>query len=61
MAGGLAHCAEKVGDTQQKLFMNSDKTEFMRFNQGGEISLLSGKCLKLVDQFIYLGSNISST
>ena len=32
----------------------------MLFNQDGAI-LLNGKPLKLVDQFIYLGSNILST
>ena len=30
-------------------------------NQDGAISSLSGGSIKLVDQFIYLGSNISST
>ena len=35
--------------------------EFMSFNQNGTISLLNGKTLKLVDQYIYLGNNISST
>ena len=33
----------------------------MSFNQDNAISSLNGKPLKLVDQFIYLGSNISST
>ena len=32
----------------------------MCFKQGA-ISTLSGKCLKLVDLFTHLGSNISST
>ena len=40
-------------------YMNSDKTEPMY--QDGVTSLLHGKPLKSVDQFIYLGSNISST
>ena len=43
------------------LFMNSDKTEFMPFNQDHSISSLNAKPQILVDQFIYLGSNISST
>ena len=43
------------------LCMNSDKTEFMCFNQNGAISSLNDKPQKLVDQFIYLSSNISST
>ena len=41
--------------------MKSDKTEFMCFKQDAAISTLNGKPLKFVDQFIYLGSNISST
>ena len=35
--------------------------EFMYFKQDGDISTLNGKPLKLVDQFTYLGSNITST
>ena len=42
-------------------YVNTDKTEFMHFNQDGAISSLNGKLLKFVDQFTYLGSNISST
>ena len=41
--------------------VNSDKTEFMCFNQDGAISSLNCKPLKLVDPFIFHGSNISST
>ena len=41
--------------------MFSDETEFMCFNQDDGISPLNGKPLKLVDQFIYLRRNISST
>ena len=41
--------------------MNSDKTNFMCFDQDGAISSLNEKPLKLVDQFVYLGSNISSS
>ena len=36
-------------------------TKFMCFKQEGDISTLSIKPLKLLDQFTYLGSNISST
>ena len=43
------------------LCINSDKTEFMCFNQNGVIKSLNNKPLKMVDNFIYLGSNISST
>ena len=43
------------------LYANSDKTEFMCFNQDGTISSLNEKPLKLIDPFTYFGSNISST
>ena len=33
----------------------------MSFNQDGIISIRNSKPLKLIDQFIYLSSNISST
>ena len=33
----------------------------MCFNQTGNISILNGRSLKLVDKFIYLGSSVSST
>ena len=41
--------------------MNTDKTEFMSFKQEGFTVTLTGKHLKLVNQFTYLKSNISST
>ena len=37
------------------------KTEFMCFNQKGDISTQDGTSLKLVDKFTYLGSSVSST
>ena len=43
------------------LYMNSDKTVFMRFEQDGTISSLNIKLLKSIDQLTYLGSNISSS
>ena len=43
------------------LHVNADKTEYMCFNQSGNISTLNGSSLKLVDKFTYLGSSISST
>ena len=43
------------------LCINSDRTEVMCFNQNDVIASLNGKPLKSVYQFIYLGSNISST
>ena len=36
-------------------------TEYMCFNQRGDNSSLSGNSLKLVDNFTYLGSSVSST
>ena len=43
------------------LFVKSDKTEFMRYNQDCAIFSLNDKPLKFVNQFEYLGSSISST
>ena len=43
------------------LYMNANKIELMCFKQEGAIFTLSAKPLKLVDQFTYLGCNISST
>ena len=43
------------------LHVNADKTEYMCFNQTGDISTLKGGPLKLVDKFTYLGSSVSST
>ena len=41
--------------------VNAKKTEYMRFNREGAISILNGGHLKLLDKFSYLGSSISST
>ena len=43
------------------LHVNAHKTEYMCFNQTGDISRLDGSSLKLVDKFTYLGSSVSST
>ena len=43
------------------LHVNARKTEYMCFNQTGNISTLNGSSLKLVDKFTYLGSSVSST
>ena len=43
------------------LFVTADETEFIRLKQHGAIFTLNDKPLKLVDQFTYLSSNISST
>ena len=37
------------------------KTEYMCFNQTGDISTLGGSPLKLVDKFTYFGSSVSTT
>ena len=41
--------------------VNANKIEFTCFKQEGTIYTLSGKPLKIVDQFTYPGSNIPST
>ena len=56
----LLHYLEKVARSIG-LYMNSDKTEYMCFGPNGDIFTLDGKPLKMVDNFTYLGSDISST
>ena len=43
------------------LHVNAHKTEYMCFNQAGDISTLDRTSLKLIDKFTYLGSSVSST
>ena len=43
------------------LHVNALKTEYMCYNQTGDISTLDGTSLKLVDKFTYPGSSVSST
>ena len=43
------------------LHVNAHKTEYMCYNQTGDISTLDGTSLKLVNKFTYLGSSVSST
>ena len=43
------------------LYINAHKTEYMCYNQTGDISTLEGTPLKLVDKFTYLGSSVEST
>ena len=54
------HCLERaaVGISRN---VNAHKTEYMCYNQTGDISTLDGTSLKLEDKFTYLGSSISST
>ena len=42
------------------LHVNAHKTEYMCYNQTGDISTLDRTSLKLVDKFTYLGSSVSS-
>ena len=43
-----------------RLYVNAHKTEYMCYNQTGDITTLDGASLKLVDKFTYLGSSDSS-
>ena len=43
------------------LHVNAHKTEYMCYNQTGDISTLDGTSLKLVDKFTFLGSSVTST
>ena len=43
------------------LHVNANKTEYMCYNQTGNITTLDGASLKLVNKFTYLGSSVSST
>ena len=43
------------------LHVKAHKTEYMCYNQTGDISTRDGTSLKLVDKFTYLGSSVSST
>ena len=52
----LKQAAEGIG-----LHVNADKMEYMCLNQEGNISILNGGSLKLVDKFTYLRSSVSST
>ena len=61
-AESLLHSLEKAAGSIG-LHVNTDKTEYMCFNQNQQvdISTLTGSSLKLVDKFIYLRSSISFT
>ena len=43
------------------LYVNAHKTEYMCYNQEGDISTVDGTPLKLVEKFTYLGSSVEST
>ena len=56
----LLHILERVA-AGIGLHVNAHKTEYMCYNQTGDISTLDGTSLKLVDKFTSLGSSVSST
>ena len=53
---GLERAAAGIG-----LHVNAHKTEYMCYNQTGNISTLDGIPLKLVDKFTYLECSVSTT
>ena len=59
LAETLLHSLEQAA-TGIGLHVNAHKTEYMCYNQTGDISTLDGTSLKLVDKFTYLGSSVSS-
>ena len=59
-AESLLHRSERAAGGIS-LYINADKTEYMCFNQRSNISTLKGRPLKLVDNFTYRGSGVSST
>ena len=60
LAETLLHSLERAA-AGIGLHVNAHKTEYMCYNQTGNISTLDGTSLKLVDKFTYLGSSVSST
>ena len=59
-AQNLLHSLEREA-TGIGLHVNAHDTEYMRFNQRGDISTLNSSSLKPVDKFTYQGSSVSST
>ena len=55
----LLHSLERAATGIHRV--NAHKTEYMCFNQRGDISTRNGSSLKLVDKFTYLGNSVSST
>ena len=54
----LLHSLERAA-TGIGLHVNAHKTEYVCFNQTGNISTLGGSSLKLVDKFTHLGSSVT--
>ena len=50
-----------IGQIEHFNHVNAHETEYMCFNQAGDISTLEGTSLKLVDKFTHLGSSVPST
>ena len=60
LAESMVHSL-KQAEGGNGLYVNTNKTKFMCFKQEVAIFMLRGRPLKLVDKFINLNSNISST
>ena len=58
-AESLLHSVEQAA-AGTGLHVNADKTEYMCFNQRGDITTLKNGPLKLVDKLTYLGRSVSS-
>ena len=56
----LLHSLERAA-AEKGLYVNAHKTEYMSFDQRGDISTLNCSSLKLVNKFTYLGSSVLST
>ena len=56
----LLHSSERAA-AGIGLHFNAHKTEYLCFNQTGDISTLDGSSLKLIDKFTYQESSVSST
>ena len=59
-ANTLLHSLERAA-AGIGLHVNAHKTEYMCYNQTGDITTQDGASLKLADKFTYLGSSVSST
>ena len=53
----LLHSLERAA-ADIGLHVNAHKTEYMCYNQTGNIATLDGASLKLIDKFTYLGSSV---
>ena len=58
----LGCCRQDLSNiTRRGLHVNAHNTEYICYNQTGDISTLDGTPLKLVEKFTYLGSSVLST